>query len=114
MERSLEHARRSAEAVNRMEPSFTALLTYTPTPGSPLAERIARRELRLPGPVESLQEIRAFLDGLHCATYFTCNHASNWLPLTGRLPSARRDLLRILDAAIEGRVPLKPELLRGL
>jgi radical SAM superfamily enzyme YgiQ (UPF0313 family) len=113
-ERSVAHARLSAEAVNRMEPSFTALLTYTPVPGSPLFERIERGELELPGPVESLQEIREFVRGLTCATYFTCNHASNYLPLTGRLPSARRDLLALLDAAIAGRVPLKPEFLRGL
>jgi radical SAM superfamily enzyme YgiQ (UPF0313 family) len=112
--RSLEHARRSAEALNRMEPSYTALLTYTPVPGSPLFERIERGELELPGPRESLVEIRELVQGLSCATYFTCNHASNYLPLTARLPAARGELLAVLDAAIAGRVPLRPELLRGL
>jgi radical SAM superfamily enzyme YgiQ (UPF0313 family) len=113
-ERSLEHARRSAEAVNRMEPSYTALLTYTPTPGSPLGERVLRGEVELPGPVESLEEIRSFVAGLRCATYFTCNHASNYLPITGRLPGARTDILAALDAAIAGRLALKPEFMRGL
>ncbi len=112
--RSLEHARRSADAVNRMEPTYTALLTYTPTPGSPLAARVARGDLELPGPRESLEEIRAFVDAVACPTYFTCNHASNWLPLTGRVPSAKRELLRALDAAVAGHVPLRPEGLRGL
>jgi radical SAM superfamily enzyme YgiQ (UPF0313 family) len=112
--RSLEHARRSADAVNRMAPSYTALLTYTPVPGSPLYDRIERGELELPGPRESLEEIRELVRGLTCATYFTCNHASNYLPLTARLPAAREELLAVLDAAIAGRVPLRPELLRGL
>ena len=112
--RSLVHARLSAEAVNRMEPTFTSLLTFTPTPGSPLFERYQRGELDLPGPLESLEEIRELVRGLSCETYFSCNHASNYLPLKGRMPSAQGDLLRLLDAALAGRVALKPEFLRGL
>jgi hypothetical protein len=47
-------------------------------------------------------------------TYFTCNHASNYVPLTGRLPRAKAAILVALDAALAGDVPLKPEFLRGL
>lgn len=113
-ERGLEHARRSAEAINSMAPAFTALLTYTPTPNSPLADRVARGEFRLPSPIESLHEIREFVRGVTCETYFTCNHASNYLPLVGRLPGSKPDILAALDAAIDGELPLKPEFLRGL
>jgi radical SAM superfamily enzyme YgiQ (UPF0313 family) len=112
--RSALHARRSAEAVNRMEPTYTALLTYTPTPGSPLGERARRGEVELPGPRESLEEIREFVRTLSCRTHFACTHASNWLPLAGRMPSAKPDLLRALDAALAGRIPLRPEWSRGL
>jgi radical SAM superfamily enzyme YgiQ (UPF0313 family) len=108
------HAERSAEALNRMAPAYTALLTYTPTPGSPLAEAVARGELELPDPMESLEEIRTVVAKLECATYFACNHASNYLPLTGRLPSAKARILAELDAALAGHVRLKPEFLRGL
>ncbi|MBN2359935.1 MAG: radical SAM protein [Deltaproteobacteria bacterium] len=113
-ERSLEHARLSAAAINRMEPEFTALLTYTPVPGSPLFERIARGDFELPGPRESIAEIREFVKNLDCRTYFTCNHASNYLPLTGRLPTSKRHLLELLDAGAAGAIALKPEFLRGL
>jgi radical SAM superfamily enzyme YgiQ (UPF0313 family) len=112
--RSLEHARASAAAINRMEPTYAALLTYTPVPGSPLADELARGTYELPGPLDSIREIREFLAGLECRTYFTCNHASNYLPLTGKLPSAKPDLLGLLDAALAGALPLKPESLRGL
>ena len=112
--RSLEHARASAAAINRMEPTYSALLTYTPVPGSPLADEIDRGTFELPGPLDSIREIREFLAGLECRTYFTCNHASNYLPLTGRLPGAKHDLLALLDAALAGALPLKPEVLRGL
>lgn len=113
-ERSLEHARRSAKAINSMAPAFTALLTYTPTPRSPLADRVARGEFRLPSPIESLREIREFVRGVSCETYFTCNHASNYVPLVGRLPGSKAEILAALDAAIEGTLPLKPEFMRGL
>lgn len=113
-ERSLEHARASADAVNRMEPTYTALLTYTPTPASPLADRVARGEVEVPGPLESLREIRALVAGIECATYLSCNHASNYLPLQGRMPSAKARLLGALDGALAGAVPLRPEFLRGL
>lgn len=112
--RSLEHARLSAEAINRMAPNFTALLTYTPTPSSPLREDVAAGTFELPGPRESIAEIREFAARLDCSTYFTCNHASNYVPLVGRLPAARRDILAALDAAMDGDLPLRPESLRGL
>ncbi len=50
MERSLEHARRSAAAINEMAPEFTALLTYTPVPGTRRHEQIARGEADLLSP----------------------------------------------------------------
>ncbi len=113
-ERSLQHARLSAEAVNRMAPTYTSLLTYTPTPGSPLFERVERRERELIGPLESLAEIREFVQGLRCRTDLTCNHPSNYLALHGQMPSAREEMLQLLDAALAGEVPLRPEILRGL
>ncbi len=113
-EGSLAHARRSAEAVNRMSPTYTSLLTYTPVPGSPLFERVRRGELVLPSPLESLEEIRELVRGLSCETHLSCNHASNWLPLRGRIPGSREAILRALDDAIAGRIPLRPESLRGL
>jgi radical SAM superfamily enzyme YgiQ (UPF0313 family) len=114
LERSLVHARLSAEAVNAMAPNYTALLTCTPVAGSPLANRIERGELVLPSPRESIREIREFVRNLTCQTYFTCNHASNYVPLTGRMPRARGDILAGLDAALAGKVRLMPEFLRGL
>ena len=113
-ERSLEHARASARVINTMAPTYTALLTYTPVPGTPFHDALERGDIELPSPEGSLAEIRAFLADLACVTYFTCTHASNYLPLRGKMPEARLGLLNLLDAAMRGEVPLRPEFLRGL
>jgi radical SAM superfamily enzyme YgiQ (UPF0313 family) len=113
-QRSQEHARASAAAVSRMQPTYTALLTYIPTPGSPLFDALARGDFELPTALESIAEIRTFVAALTCRTYFVCNHASNYLPLKGRLPGAQPVLLAALDAALREELPLKPEGWRGL
>jgi radical SAM superfamily enzyme YgiQ (UPF0313 family) len=113
-ERSLLHARASAEAINRMAPSYTALLTFTPVPGTPLGDEIAAGKRAMLSPQESLLEIRQFIEHLDCRTYFSCNHASNYLPLKGKLPSAKERLLQLIEQGLNGALQLKPEYLRGL
>jgi radical SAM superfamily enzyme YgiQ (UPF0313 family) len=114
IERSLDHARLSAEAINEMAPDFTALLTYTPVPGTALCDQIASGQRDVPSPRGSIEEIKAFVQALECPTYFTCNHASNYVPITGRMPQAKAKIIGYLDAALGGRLPMKPEYLRGL
>lgn len=114
VERSLLHARLSAQAINAMGASYTALLTYTPVGGTPLADAVERGSFVLPSPRESLVEIREFISAVDVDTYFTCNHASNYLPLVGRLPRAKAQMLATIDAALAGSIRLRPESLRAL
>jgi len=45
---------------------------------------------------------------------FRTNHASNYLPLGGRLPHDRERIVQVIDAALTGQVPLRDERNRGL
>lgn len=112
---SLAHAEATGRVLSAMDPRFVSCLCVTPVPGTPLFEQVERGELVLPTPEESLEELRTLIEHLDLSgSVFRSNHASNWLPLGGRLPADKRRLLEAVDLARQGRVPLKPEWLRGL
>jgi radical SAM superfamily enzyme YgiQ (UPF0313 family) len=114
-ERSPEHAAATARAASEMSPRFFSLLTATPVPGTAFHAEVEGGAITLLPPEETLAELEAILAGLDCRnTFFACNHASNYLPLTGRLPNDRDRLLQAARAARRGELALKPEWLRGL
>ena len=45
---------------------------------------------------------------------FHANHASNYLPIKARLPRDKEATLSLIDQALKGDIPLKPEFLRAL
>jgi radical SAM superfamily enzyme YgiQ (UPF0313 family) len=113
--RSHEHAEASARLATAMDPDFLAALTLTVVPQTPLAKLEAKGRFRLPPLSGLLGELRTFLaDARPTDALFRTNHASNYLPLGGRLPQDRARLLAVLDAALAGEVPLRPEWARGL
>jgi hypothetical protein len=98
-----------------MDPRYVSCLCVTPVPGTPLFDEVARGDLVLPTPVETLDELRTIvLESRLSGAVFRSNHASNWLPLAGRLPADRERLLEAIDAAKRGEVPLVPDEWRGL
>jgi radical SAM superfamily enzyme YgiQ (UPF0313 family) len=113
--RSQEHARATAEALNRMQPRYAAFLTVTPVPGTKLFEDQEAGRFELVTPEESLAELRTIVRGLELeGTVFRANHASNYLPLKGRFPADRDRILSAIEAGLKGQVRLRPEHLRGL
>jgi radical SAM superfamily enzyme YgiQ (UPF0313 family) len=114
-DRSDAHAEATADLVTAMDPQYFAALTVTVVPGTPLAKLQARGGFAVPGVPDLLRELRTMIDRARPTdALFRTNHASNYLPLGGRLPRDRERLLALLDAALEGRVPLRPEASRGL
>ncbi|MBL8721086.1 MAG: radical SAM protein [Myxococcales bacterium] len=114
-DRADEHARGTADLVTRMDPAFFSALTVTVVPGTPLATLAARGRFAVPAVPDLLRELRTMV--AHAAptdAVFRTNHASNYLPLGGRLPRDRARIVATIDAALDGRIPLRPEGQRGL
>jgi radical SAM superfamily enzyme YgiQ (UPF0313 family) len=114
-ERSDEHARATARLVSAMDPAFFAALTVTVVPGTPLAKLSASGRFEVPAVPELLRELRTMVDlARPTDAVFRTNHASNHLPLGGRLPHDRAAIVGAIDAALAGRVALRQEGQRGL
>ncbi len=114
-DRADEHARGTADLVTRMDPAFFSALTVTVVPGTPLATLAARGRFAVPAVPELLRELRTMVDQAPPTdAMFRTNHASNYLPLGGRLPRDRARIVATIDAALDGRIPPGPEGQRGL
>ncbi len=113
--RSEAHARASARLATDMDPDYLAALTLTVVPGTPLAKTQDNLGWELPDIMGLMRELRTFVDEARPrGALFRTNHASNYLPLGGQLPRDRARIVGTIDAALDGRIPLRPEWSRGL
>lgn len=115
VERSQAHAEGTARLVTAMDPRFFSLLTLTVIPGTPLDTLQKRGRFELPTVERMLEELRIIVEQAEPTdAIFRSNHASNYLALGGRLPRDREKILAVVDRALSGAHPLRPEWARGL
>ena len=95
--------------------SQPTVITAEKMPNTPLATLASRGKYSVPAVPDLLRELRTMIDEARPTNAtFRTNHASNYLPLAGRLPKDRERLVHLLDEAIAGRMALRPERTRGL
>lgn len=100
-ERSLEHARATAAAVNRMQPRLLSALRVIPVPGTALDRWRHQGSFRMLSEHEAVTELRELVAALELeGTVFRANHVSNIVPVEARLPRDRPRLLAELDALL--------------
>ena len=98
-----------------MDPEFLSALTLTIIPGTPLFRMMEKGRFELPSVPDLLKELRTMVDESRLTgSIFRTNHASNYLPVEGRLPRDRETIVATIDKALKGKVPLRPEYWRGL
>jgi len=114
-ERSLVHARKTGEVLSAIDPEYVGALSLMLIPGTPLFADYEAGKFTLIAPDEMLRELGTMIahtcltDGL-----FHANHASNYLPVRARLPEDKEATLKLIDAALAGKVKLRSEWMRGL
>jgi len=114
-ERSRIHARESGRVLSAIDPEYVGALSLMLIPGTPLHKDYVAGRFPLLTPDEMLQELRTMIEHTTLTRgLFHANHASNYLPIKARLPRDKAATLNLIDDALEGQVPLKPEWLRGL
>jgi radical SAM superfamily enzyme YgiQ (UPF0313 family) len=112
---SQRHARETGRVLTAIDPDQAAALTLMLIPGTPLHDQWEQGRFRLPDARGMLAELRLMLaETTLTKGLFLCNHASNYLPLKIRLPREKESALALIARALDGGVPLRPELSRRL
>ncbi len=114
-ERSLIHARKTGEVLSAIDPEYVGALSLMLIPGTPLFADYESGVFELIKPDEMLLELGTMIAHT-CLTsgLFHANHASNYLPIRARLPEDKEATLKLIDAALAGKVKLRSEWMRGL
>jgi radical SAM superfamily enzyme YgiQ (UPF0313 family) len=114
-ERSDLHAEASGRALSDMDPDYVGALSLMILPNTPLGRDYAEGRFRLVSPVEMLRELKTMIAHTNLSGgLFHANHASNYLPIKARLPRDQEAAVSLIDRALRGDVPLKPEFMRAL
>jgi radical SAM superfamily enzyme YgiQ (UPF0313 family) len=114
-ERSDIHAEATGRALSAMDPDYVGALSLMLLPNTPLRRDYAEGHFRLVSPLEMLRELKTMIVHTDLSGgLFHANHASNYLPIKARLPRDQRAAVSLIDQALRGDVPLKPEFMRAL
>lgn len=113
-EGSEQHILDTAAMMNEMKPRHLSALTLTLYPGTELYADYQAGKFQPITPMDSLREARLLIEKLEVDTlHFTCDHASNYVPLKGSLPEDKAQFLARLDKALESGAGMRPEWSRG-
>lgn len=109
------HALATGRVLSAMRPHQIAILSYMPLAGTPLGDRVLAGDFLLPDADGLLAELETMIAHISCdRVQLQSNHASNFLPLDGRLQRDRPAMLTAIRRARAGDIALRPEWLRGL
>jgi radical SAM superfamily enzyme YgiQ (UPF0313 family) len=117
LENSERHARRTAEVLNKIDPEYIGALTLMTPPGTRIFDMVSSGEFVPMKPMEILRELKLLIENLDLSNcVFRTNHASNYLPISGRLNDDKEAILEVLLDTLDSDDPtkLRPGFLRGL
>ena len=115
IERSRIHAQETGRVLTAIDPEYVGALSLMLTPETPLFEAAQNGSFILPQAHQMLEELGIMIANTELSNgYFHANHASNYLPIKAKLPQDKTATLELIDQALQGKVSLKPEYMRGL
>ena len=110
-----EHAIKTAEAFNAMNPEYIGILTLMVEHGTPLYDWVKNGSFKLLTQEQVLEETRIMMEHLDSpGSVFRMNHASNYLVLKGTLNGDQERMLAEIRRAEQDLSCLRPEAWRGL
>jgi radical SAM superfamily enzyme YgiQ (UPF0313 family) len=117
VEGSEKHTVGTARILSDIDPDYAGALTLILVPGTPLYEQCQKGDFHPIDPFQSLEELKTIVEESSFSNcFFSSMHASNYLPIRGRLPNEKQRMLKELENTLKARdsSKLRPEFLRGL
>ncbi len=117
IEKSKEHALKTAEILTKIDPEYAGALTLTLVPGTPLHHEWQQGNFSLLTPFEFLEELKMIVENSSFSDcFFSSMHASNYFSIRGRLPQDKQRMLAELEQVLASRdlSLLRPESARAL
>ncbi len=109
-----EHAVKTAEALNAMNPEYIGLLTFRLEGQAPMIPEVERGDFQILTPIEVARETLLMMEHLDSpGSVFRSNHISNYINLAGTLNQDKPRMLAELHEALGGRVAFKSEEMRN-
>jgi radical SAM superfamily enzyme YgiQ (UPF0313 family) len=109
------HATETGRVLTRMQPHQIAALTLMLLENTPLYKDVCSGSFQLPDQDMLLAELKMLVESINLErVQFQANHASNYLPISGRLAKDKERILEIIEDGRSGRIHLKTEYQRAL
>ncbi len=113
--RSKIHAEATGRVLSSIDPEHVGALSLMLIPGTPMYKDYESGIFSLPEPHELLEELKIMFENTKLSKgLFYANHASNYLPIKARLPKDKDATIKLINKALSGEIPLKPEFMRAL
>ena len=96
-----QHARGTAEVLNQIDPHFIRVRTFIPQPNSPIYEAMIKGDFKSPSPETILKETKLLMEELCVTSQFLSDHISNLLPLHGKLPEDKEEMVQMIEGALK-------------
>ena len=110
-----EHAIKTAEAFNAMNPEYIGMLTLMVPKGVPLYDWVQEGKFHLLNQAQVLEETRILMEHFDTpGSVFRMNHASNYLVLKGTLNQDKEAMLADIEWAKKNLDCLRPDAWRGV
>ncbi len=112
---SIQHAEATGKVLSAMAPRQIAALTLMPLANTPLYQDMQNGRFNLPDAQGILEELKILVQAITLdRVQFHANHASNYLPISGRLQKDKVEILAAVHLALAGGLLLVPEGRRAL
>lgn len=104
-EASMNHALKTAYAIQEVSPTYLGILCLNLLPDTLLAEEAKRGEFVEASGLEMIEEIKVMVENLNISTtsplILRANHISNYLNLQGTLPQDKEQILTNINHALK-------------